>query len=113
MDALNSLLRTELLASVLMLASFGLILRALIQYGPAKGELQPKLEKTEAELEKYRKHTQPKAKKIQALSTKVQRLQVLEEDLQAYWSELNGMVSSHAATEKDAKGIRVHDIGNE
>ena len=113
MDALDGILRTEVLASILIIASLGLVLRSVLQFVPQKGEMQPKLAKTETELAKFRKHAEPRHKSIQELSGKVERMKALEEEMQEYWTELNEVLTAGIVAEENAQNIKIHEIGDE
>ena len=110
MDALDGILRTEVLASILIMASFGLVLRSVLQFVPQKGEMQPKLAKTETELAKFRKYAEPRHKSVQELLGKVERMKALEEEMQEYWTELNEVLSAGMVAEENAQNIKIHEI---
>ena len=110
MDIVNSVLNAAMLAAVLVIASFAMIIRSLVQYMPRKADLQPKLREIEAEIEKFRKHTRPKQKSVSDLAGSVKSLEDRHQQLQSYADEFSEALAS-LPEEADARDIRLHDFG--
>ena len=110
MDIVNSVLNVEMLAAVLVIASFAMIIRSLVQYMPRKADLQPKLRETEAQIEKIRKHTRPKQKGLEKLAGPVKGLEAQQQRLQEYEETLNDHLAS-LPEEEDGRDIKLHDFG--
>ena len=111
MSALDSLLRPELLASILILASIVMIARGLVHFNQEKAKLLPKLSAAETELEKFRRHTQPRVQQVEELSGAVRKMEQQQEVLLEYLDELKSSLS--AADGEGGKDIRIHDLGDE
>ena len=111
MTALDNLLRPELLASILIVASVVMMARGLVLFNQEKAKLLPKLSAAESELEKFRKHTRPKVQQVEELSGAVRKMEKQQEVLLGYLDELKSSLS--AADGEGGKDIRIHDLGDE
>ena len=68
MAIIQSLLATEVLASIVMLGAVALVVRSYLHYSKDASELAPKHDKLNKELEKLRKNIDPRKKVVSSLS---------------------------------------------
>jgi chromosome segregation ATPase len=95
MEFLEGILSTEVIAGILIIASFGMCIRSILHFTREAAVLQPKLGDIERELVKWREGMADKKAAVEKLNKEVAPLREAEAKMRLYYESMKEMELNH------------------